>query len=91
MSLKEKLDDYVLVHKSHIVTQQEYDISKAGYLTRAYVMVQKTDIAPDIELLFAEQGGKVCLEQHRDWAVTKLIEYLEQPAPSPVQTQPDQP
>jgi hypothetical protein len=83
------LDEYVLVHKSRIKVQQEFDVSKAAYLTRAYVMVQKTDLAPEIEVLYATQGREVCLVNHKDWAVAELIRFLEQPDPE--QTQPDQP
>lgn len=89
--VRQALNGYVLVHKSHVTTQQEFDMSKAAYLTRAYVMAQKIDIAPEIEILYATQGRDVCLDQHKDWAVTVLFRYLEQPAPDPEQTQPDQP
>jgi hypothetical protein len=84
-------DDYMLVHKSHIVIQQEYDMSKTGHLTRAMVIVYVTDIAPDVEMFYSKLSEKELLKQHEDWVLTKLFMYLEQPAPSPVQTQPDQP
>lgn len=84
-----KLDEYMLVHKSHVRTMQAYDMSKSGYLTRADIMAMGSDICPDVEIMYSKLSMEDLLKQHEDWTVDELIRYLE--APKPEQTQPAHP
>lgn len=74
-------DDYVLLHKSHIETEQQYDMAKYGFLTRAMVQVYAVDVTPEIEILYSELSQDDLLGQHRDYCVGKLATYLEAPKP----------
>lgn len=80
-------DDYVLLHKSHIETEQQYDMAKYGFLTRAIVQVHAVDVTPEVEILYSKLSQDDLLVQHRDYCVGKLAKYLE--APKPERTQPD--
>lgn len=82
------LDDYILVHKSHIEVSQYESLPLYGFMTRAMIQVQAGDIVPMVEIVQSKNGEEHVLKQHREHVVSKLLKYLE--APKPEQTQPAQ-
>lgn len=80
------MDDYVLMHKSHIEVQQVYDQASASHLTNGMLQVMCSDRMHDAELL-AYRFKQEVLESNVPKVFNKMIKYLE--APKPEQTQPD--
>lgn len=84
--LVDGLDDYVLVHKSHIDVSQAYDM-RQGATLRQVCLLWSRKIHQN-EVAFFRGGSVEALQNEIDEVTRQLIKYLE--APKPEQTPPAQ-
>lgn len=85
--LRPKLDEYVLLHRSHIEVQQRYSIEEMAYLTRAAMTVMNSSATYEREVLAAHDPDALL---DRAWRAVhdRMVKYLEEPKPVPTQSDP---